>query len=164
MKILMVCLGNICRSPLAEGIMRHKLMNNQIDASVESCGFESFHVGDKADRRAAQVAAENGVDLSGHRARTFKVSFFDEFDRIYVMDNKNFSDVASKARNSEDLKKVDYIMNMVYPGTNMAVPDPYYGGQDGFRKTWNKLGGATEKIVGGNKGLKKKNKLINNRL
>ncbi|MBL7903528.1 MAG: low molecular weight phosphotyrosine protein phosphatase [Bacteroidales bacterium] len=155
MKILMVCLGNICRSPLAEGIMRHKLMNNQIDASVESCGFESFHVGDKADRRAAQVAAENGVDLSGHRARTFKVSFFDEFDRIYVMDNKNFSDVASKARNSEDLKKVDYIMNMVYPGTNMAVPDPYYGGQDGFRKTWNMLDAATEKIVDEIKGLKK---------
>jgi protein-tyrosine phosphatase len=71
------------------------------------------------------------------------------------MDNKNFSDVASKARNSEDLKKVDYIMNMVYPGTNMAVPDPYYGGQDGFRKTWNMLDAATEKIVDEIKGLKK---------
>ena len=148
MKILMVCLGNICRSPLAEGIMRHKLMNNQIDASVESCGFESFHVGDKADRRAAQVAAENGVDLSGHRARTFKVSFFDEFDRIYVMDNKNFSDVASKARNSEDLKKVDYIMNMVYPGTNMAVPDPYYGGEGGVKKNLDNLGCSTRKDRG----------------
>lgn len=147
MKILMVCLGNICRSPLAEGIMRKKLQENNITGKVDSCGFESFHVGDIPDKRSMQVARQHGTDITQHRGKLFKQSFFDDFDKIYVMDSMNYQDVASMARNSDDLKKVDYILNELYPESNMPVPDPYYGGQDGFERTWELLDQATDKII-----------------
>jgi protein-tyrosine phosphatase len=147
MKILMVCLGNICRSPLAEGIMRKKLTDNHIQGEVDSCGFESFHIGDKPDSRAIKVALQNGIDISGHRGRQFKKSDFDYFDKIYVMDSTNYRDVTGMARNNNDLDKIDYIMNMAYPGSNMPVPDPYYGGLDGFEKTWELLDIAADKII-----------------
>ncbi|PKO97776.1 MAG: protein-tyrosine-phosphatase [Bacteroidetes bacterium HGW-Bacteroidetes-9] len=147
MKILMVCLGNICRSPLAEGIMRKKLEDNHIEGEVDSCGFESFHDGDNPDRRSVQVAKKHNIDITSHRGKMFKPSFFDYFDLIYVMDSNNYSDVASVARNSNDMEKVDYIMNMVKPGSNIPVPDPYYGGPDGFEKTYEMLDIATDKIV-----------------
>lgn len=147
MKILMVCLGNICRSPLAEGIMRKKLTDNHILGEVDSCGFESFHIGDKPDSRAIKVALQHGIDISGHRGRQFKKSDFDYFDKIYVMDSTNYRDVTGMARNNNDLDKIDYIMNMAYPGSNMPVPDPYYGGPDGFEKTWELLDIAADKII-----------------
>jgi protein-tyrosine phosphatase len=147
MKILMVCLGNICRSPLAEGIMRKKLTDNHILGEVDSCGFESFHIGDKPDSRAIKVALQHGIDISGHRGRQFKKSDFDYFDKIYVMDSTNYRDVTGMARNNNDLDKIDYIMNMAYPGSNMPVPDPYYGGPDGFGKTWELLDIAADKII-----------------
>lgn len=143
----MVCLGNICRSPLAEGIMRKKMQLNHINGHVDSCGFESFHRGDQPDRRSIQVAIQHGIDISGHRGKMFEASFFDEFDRIYVMDSSNYRDVSAVARNSNDLGKVDYIMNALYPGSNMPVPDPYYGGQADFSKTWELLDEATDKII-----------------
>lgn len=147
MKILMVCLGNICRSPLAEGIMRKKLSDNNIEGEADSCGFESFHIGDKPDSRAIKVALQHGIDISGHRGKQFKKSDFDYFDRIYVMDSTNYRDVSGMVRNDNDLNKIDFIMNMAYPGSNMPVPDPYYGGQDGFAKTYELLDIATDKII-----------------
>ncbi len=147
MKILMVCLGNICRSPLAEGIMRKKLTENNIEGEVDSCGFESFHIGDKPDSRAIKVALQHGIDISAHRGKQFKKSDFDYFDKIYVMDSTNHRDVSGMVRNNNDLGKIDYIMNMAYPGSNMPVPDPYYGGPDGFEKTWKLLDIATDKII-----------------
>jgi protein-tyrosine phosphatase len=147
MKILMVCLGNICRSPLAEGIMRKKLEDNFIEGEVDSCGFESFHIGNPPDRRGIQVAIQHGIDISDHRGKIFMKSYFDTFDKIFVMDANNYKDVEKVARNSEDMKKVDYIMNMVYPGNNMDVPDPYYGKQADFSETWNLLDAATDKII-----------------
>lgn len=147
MKILMVCLGNICRSPLAEGIMRKKLQENNIEGEVDSCGFEPFHTGDIPDKRSIQVARQHGTDISKHRGQLFKKSFFDDFERIYVMDSANYRDVASMARSSNDMKKVDYILNELHPGSNMPVPDPYYGGQDGFERTWELLDQATDKII-----------------
>jgi protein-tyrosine phosphatase len=147
MKILMVCLGNICRSPLAEGILQKKLIDRNIAGEVDSCGFESFHLGDVPDRRSMQVALQHGIDISGHRGKMFRPSFFDDFDAIYVMDINNYRDIASVARNSHDMDKVDYIMNLVYPGSNMPVPDPYYGGKDGFAKTYELLDIATDKII-----------------
>ncbi|MFH1119775.1 MAG: low molecular weight protein-tyrosine-phosphatase [Bacteroidota bacterium] len=147
MRILMVCLGNICRSPLAEGLMRKKLEDNFIMGEVDSCGFESFHEGDMPDRRGIEVAIQHGIDISGHRGKLFRKSFFDTFDRIYVMDSNNFRDVSAVARNNGDMKKVDYIMNMVFPGSNMPVPDPYYGGQADFLKSWELLDTATDRII-----------------
>ncbi|KAF0202617.1 MAG: protein-tyrosine [Bacteroidetes bacterium] len=144
----MVCLGNICRSPLAEGIMKKKLEDNNIEGFVDSCGFESFHTGDSPDRRGVETALKHGVDISKQKSRLFKVADFDNFDKIYVMDKNNYRDVSAVARNEEDLKKVDLIMNVVHPGSGMPVPDPYYGGASGFNKTWDLLDQATDVIIG----------------
>lgn len=147
MKILMVCLGNICRSPLAEGVLKHKIKQNGLPIVVESCGFESFHTGDAPDTRAIEVASAHNIDISNHRARLFKSTFFDEYDKIFVMDDNNYRMVISKARNENDKKKVDYIMNVVTPGANEQVADPYYGGRDNFIQTWKMLDRVTDKII-----------------
>jgi len=147
MKILMVCLGNICRSPMAEGIMRAKIEKHKLSAEVDSAGFESFHTGDAPDFRATRVMKKHGIDISGQRARLFRKSDFATFDRIYVMDSGNFQDVKSAAQSPDQMLKVDYIMNTSYPGRNKPVPDPYYGGNDGFEKTYQMLDEVTEQIV-----------------
>ena len=147
MKILFVCLGNICRSPLAEGIMKEKIRIYNLDAVVDSCGFESYHVGEGADPRSCDIAAKNGISLDRHSARRFRISDFDEFDKIYVMDSNNYYDVKSVARNQADIEKVDFILNEIKPGSNEPVPDPYYGGKDGFRNIYNMLDEACEVIA-----------------
>jgi protein-tyrosine phosphatase len=147
MKILMVCLGNICRSPMAEGIMQAKIEKYKLDAEVDSAGFESFHTGDAPDFRAIRVMKQHGIDISGQRARLFRASDFDDFDRIYVMDSGNFNDVKSKAKDGNQMKKVDYILNISHPGSNKPVPDPYYGGEQGFERTYQLLDAATEQIA-----------------
>jgi threonine dehydratase len=151
MKILFVCLGNICRSPLAEGILQHKARKHGLPVEVDSAGFERFHVGDGADPRSQRVAAQNGINLANHTARLFRIHDFDHYDRIYVMDSHNFSDVMSVARNEDDRKKVDFILNLAHPGSNKPVPDPYYGGKDGFEKIFSMLNEAcdilTEELI-----------------
>jgi protein-tyrosine phosphatase len=120
MKILMVCLGNICRSPLAEGIMQHLAKENGLDWFVDSAGTGNWHVGQSPDRRSTRTAKEHGIDLSQQVCRVFKVSDFDEFDHIFVMDKNNLGDVLAKARNKEDEKKVKLLLG------DKIVPDPYY--------------------------------------
>lgn len=146
-KILMVCLGNICRSPLAEGILREKILKNGLNAVVESCGFEDYHLGCQPDYRAIEVAKSFNVDISNQKARLFQPAFFDNYDNILVMDQNNFNMVVSKARTKADLDKVDLIMNLVYPGSNTPVPDPYYGRKENFHQIWEMLDKATDKIV-----------------
>ncbi len=146
-KILMVCLGNICRSPMAEGILLAKIEKYKLHAEVDSAGFEPFHTGDAPDFRAARTMKQHGIDISSQRSRLFRESDFEEFDRIYVMDNGNFNDVKSAAINSTYLKKVDYILNISYPGSNKPVPDPYYGGEQGFERTYQLLDSAIELIA-----------------
>lgn len=128
--------------------MKKKLEDNNIEGFVDSCGFESFHTGDSPDRRGVETALKHGVDISKQKSRLFKVADFDNFDKIYVMDKNNYRDVSAVARNEEDLKKVDLIMNVVHPGSGMPVPDPYYGGASGFNKTWDLLDQATDVIIG----------------
>ena len=143
MKILMICLGNICRSPLAQGILESK--NSGI--FVDSAGFEAYHQGDPPDERAQRTAKKHGIDISKQRQRLFKVEDFDIFDKIYVMDAMNYHDVSRVARNKKDMEKVDYILNEIYAGENRSVPDPYYGGQDGFEKVYAMLDLACDEIV-----------------
>jgi protein-tyrosine phosphatase len=145
--ILMVCLGNICRSPMAEGLMHAKIVSNGLKAAVDSAGFESFHINDTPDHRAIKVMGSHGIDISKHRMRLFKELDFDIFDRIYVMDRYNYQDVISLARNETDIAKVDYILNTIEPGSNHMVPDPYYGGVTGFEKVYDMLDKATDSIV-----------------
>jgi protein-tyrosine phosphatase len=135
-KILMVCLGNICRSPVAEGVMRKLIEEKGIKASVDSAGTSNYHIGEAPDQRSAKNALKNNVDISSLRARQFEVRDFDHFDHIYVMDTSNYSNVSQLARNDNDLKKVQLLLNKIYPGKDMAVPDPYYGGENGFEEVF----------------------------
>ncbi|NVO18804.1 MAG: low molecular weight phosphotyrosine protein phosphatase [Bacteroidetes bacterium] len=143
----MVCLGNICRSPMAEGLMHDKIRKWKLDAAVDSAGFESFHLDDNPDSRAIQVMKAHGINISGHRMRLFRESDFDLFDKIYVMDRYNYQDVISMARNENDLAKVDFILNVLDPGQDNLVPDPYYGGVNGFEKVYALLDRATDAIA-----------------
>jgi protein-tyrosine phosphatase len=116
--------------------MADKTKRLHLDIEVDSAGFESFHRGDPADPRSINVASNHGIDLSDHTARMFSVVDFDCFDRIYVMDRNNYEDVMGLARNAQDKQKVDFILNLVTPGQNRQVPDPWYGGKDHFERTF----------------------------
>ena len=143
-KILMVCLGNICRSPLAEGILKSKLSSNNF--YVDSAGTANYHTGELPDIRSIQIAQKYHIDISDQRGRQFNVKDFDVFDHIYVMDRSNYHNVISLARNNNDKRKVKLILKELYPEDNMDVPDPYYGGQDGFQNVFNLLDKACEII------------------
>ncbi|MCO5935538.1 low molecular weight phosphotyrosine protein phosphatase [Mucilaginibacter sp. RB4R14] len=120
MKILMVCLGNICRSPLAEGIMQHLADKAGLDWQVDSAGTGDWHVGRAPDRRSIKAAANEGINIAKQVCRLFRVKDFDEFDLILVMDKSNLSNVLALARNNEDRKKVKMLLG------DQIVPDPYY--------------------------------------
>ena len=143
-KILMVCLGNICRSPLAEGIMRSKLSEDFI---VDSAGTGGWHAGQLPDKRSIAIAKSKGLDITNQKARQFKISDFDSFDHIFVMDNSNYKDVLSLAPNEEAKSKVKLILNELFPNENIDVPDPYYGGEDGFENVYEMLDQACEEIA-----------------
>jgi protein-tyrosine phosphatase len=146
-KILMVCLGNICRSPLAEGILRVKAEKAGIDITIDSAGTSNYHIGENPDKRTVLNAQKHAVDVAKLKARQFSVFDFDEFDHIFVMDSSNYSDVISLARNNSDRKKVELILNRVYPGSDMSVPDPYFGGEQGFENVFILLDKACDVIV-----------------
>ena len=144
LKIVMVCLGNICRSPLAEGILKAKLPKDYV---VDSAGTGAWHTGQKPDKRSIATAKNRGLDITNQRARQFKVSDFDTFDYIYVMDNSNYKDVLSLAPTEESKSKVKLILNEIFPNENVDVPDPYYGGDDGFENVFDMLDQACEAIA-----------------
>ncbi|WP_445735541.1 low molecular weight protein-tyrosine-phosphatase [Mariniflexile sp.] len=143
-KILMVCLGNICRSPLAEGILKSKLSSAAF--FVDSAGTGDYHIGKKPDSRSIAVAKKHGLDISNLKGRQFSVSDFDAFDVIYAMDESNYRNIITLARNEEDKAKVNFILNEIYPDQNQNVPDPYYGGNDGFENVYNMLDEACDAI------------------
>tara|TARA_R110002049_G_scaffold125706_5_gene281424 strand:+ start:716 stop:1156 length:441 start_codon:yes stop_codon:yes gene_type:complete len=142
----MVCLGNICRSPLAEGILKSKLSSNSYYV-VDSAGTANYHAGNTPDKRSIAVAKKYGLDISNLKGRQFEVSDFDVFDFIYVMDDSNYNNVISLARNETDISKVKFILNEVYPNQNDNVPDPYYGGNDGFENVYKMLDEACDIIA-----------------
>ena len=144
-KILMVCLGNICRSPLAEGILASKLPKNKF--SVDSAGTGSWHIGRAPDERSISTAKKNNLDISNQKGRQFSVSDFDAFDYIYVMDNSNYDDVISLSKNPEHRQKVQLILNELFPGENVDVPDPYYGVANGFDAVYQMLDQACDVIA-----------------
>lgn len=136
-KILMVCLGNICRSPLAEGLLTSKLPSDTF--FVDSAGTGNYHVGKQPDKRSIDTAYKNGLDISNQKARQFSTNDFEEFDYIFVMDNDNYKDVIKLAKTEEQKNKVDLILNQLFPKENVDVPDPYYGLQNGFDMVYNML-------------------------
>ena len=146
MKILMVCLGNICRSPLAEGIMRSKIEQNDLDWIVDSAGTSGHHQGDTPDQRSIDVAQANGLDISEQRSRKLTVKDLDNFDLVCVMDSSNYINIRMLSSNSANLKKIQLIMNFVKPEKNINVTDPYYG-DEGFDLVYKMLDEACEAIV-----------------
>lgn len=136
-KILMVCLGNICRSPLAEGILASKLPKDKF--TVDSSGTGSWHIGRSPDERSIAIAKKNKIDISHQKGRQFSPDDFDEFDYIYVMDNHNYCDVIDLSKNQTQKDKVELILNELFPNENVDVPDPYYGLEDGFHYVYKML-------------------------
>jgi protein-tyrosine phosphatase len=144
-KILMVCLGNICRSPLAEGILASKLPKDKF--TVDSAGTGSWHIGHYPDERSVAVAKKNKLDISRQKGRQFTTNDFDAFDYIYVMDNSNFNDVVELSKNQDQKKKVHLILNELFPNENVDVPDPYFGLPDGFNTIYKMLDEACDVIA-----------------
>lgn len=145
MKILMVCLGNICRSPLAEGILKSKIDKEQLNWEVDSAGTSSWHIGELPDLRSIETAKTHGIDISDQRARQLKKSDIKTFDLILAMDSSNYSNILRFCTSDEDREKVKLMLNFSFPGRNMPVPDPYYDG--GFEKVFNLLDDASKEII-----------------
>lgn len=142
----MVCLGNICRSPLAEGILKSKIQDKGLDWTVESAGTGSWHVGELPDPRSVAEARKHGIDITDQRARQFKASDLEAFDLVLAMDQSNYNDITRLARQNGHEKKVMKIMDFVHPGASLNVPDPYWD-DDGFNKVFEMLEEACEKII-----------------
>ena len=142
----MVCLGNICRSPLAEGILKNKIRHQGLDWTVDSAGTGNWHVGQLPDPRSIATAREYGIDLTDQRARHFQSADFERFDRIFVMDTQNFRDVIRLAPKEEHRTKVQLILDLTHPNESRSVPDPYHD-DDGFEAVYRMLDAACEKLV-----------------
>lgn len=141
----MVCLGNICRSPLAEGILKSKLPENIF--FVDSAGTANYHIGRQPDHRSIETAKKYGVDITNQRGRQFVVSDFDDFDYIYAMDSTNFNDIISLSRNINDASKIKLILDELADVDTADVPDPYYGGSQGFENVYRILDSACNIIA-----------------
>ena len=141
----MVCLGNICRSPLAEGILKSKVDSSKV--FVDSAGTGSWHIGSKPDQRSIAIAKRNNLDITDQRGRQFSKKDFEDFDYIFTMDNSNFKDVIEMAETDEDRQKVHLILEEVFPSENVDVPDPYHGGEQGFENVYMMLNEACESIA-----------------
>lgn len=144
-KVLMVCLGNICRSPLAEGILQAKLPQEHF--LVDSAGTGNWHVGELPDPRSIEVAKKYGIDLTTQRARQFKKSDFSTFDYIFVMDQSNYNNVIQLTENQEEKNKVRLLLDVLDATKKAEVPDPYYGGPDGFEHVFQLIDEACNLIA-----------------
>jgi len=141
----MVCLGNICRSPLAEGILKAKIDTDKVQ--VDSAGTGGWHIGELPDSRSIDIAKKHGLDITDQRGKKFSAYDFETYDYIFVMDNSNYRDVIRMANNDSEKQKVRLILDEIFPGENVDVPDPYYGGDHGFENVYQMLDQACEKIV-----------------
>lgn len=141
----MVCLGNICRSPLAEGILKYKFSSEYVQ--VDSAGTAGYHEGELPDKRSIAVAKKYGIDITDQRSRKFLVKDFENFDVIYAMDESNYDNIVALSRNKEEANKVKMILQELDSGQKLNVPDPYYGGELGFENVYQMLNEACEVII-----------------
>lgn len=143
-KVLMVCLGNICRSPLAEGILRSKVDPENVE--VDSAGTAGYHVGNPPDSRSIDTAKKYNIDISQQRCRKFKREDYFQFDYIFVMDRENYRNVIAMAPDETYIKKVKLLLDGV-SGSPAEVPDPYYGGADGFEEVFQLIDQACDRLL-----------------
>ena len=146
-KVLMVCLGNICRSPLAQGILEKKSKENNTSIYVDSAGTAGWHIGSSPDLRSINIAKKNNIDISNQKARKFSTYDFKEFDKIFVMDTSNYRDLIRLCSNQKECNKIQLILKSIDPEKSPSVPDPYYGEEDGFEKIYRLLDKACSKII-----------------
>ncbi len=147
MKILMVCLGNICRSPLAEGILQNKALEAGLNWQVESAGTNGYHIGEAPHLLSQKVASLNGIDISHQRARRFVPQDFEVYDKIYALAGDVLTDIQHLAKNKFNATKVDLLMNELYPGKDLDVPDPWYGPEPGYHEVFKMIDEACTKII-----------------
>ena len=147
MNILMVCLGNICRSPLAEGILQHKAHEAGLKWRVDSAGTNGYHLGEAPHRLSQKVALLNGIDISRQRARQFTTADLQQFDKVYAMAGDVITEMKWIAGNKYSPDKVDLLLNELYPGRNKDVPDPWYGTEPGYHDVYAMLDKACDKII-----------------
>ncbi len=146
-RILMVCLGNICRSPLADGLLLRKIKAQKLDAIVDSAGTANYHIGKAPDSRMIKTAAKHGTPLEFLRARQFIAADFQHFDHILVMDRSNYNNVLAQAKTEADQKKVNFLLDYLYPNQQSEVPDPYYGTLDDFEAVYQLVDNATDALI-----------------
>jgi protein-tyrosine phosphatase len=147
MKILMVCLGNICRSPLAEGILQEKAWQAGLNWTVDSAGPNGYHTGEPPHQLSIKAAAKNGIDIGKQRSRKFVAADFEKYDKIYAMAEDVLHDMRQIAKNSFNEGKVDLLLNELYPGQNRDVPDPWYGPEAGYHDVFALIEKACEQII-----------------
>lgn len=147
MKVLMVCLGNICRSPLAEEILRDKARRASLDWEIDSAGTNGYHTGEAPHHLSQKVARINGLDISKQQSRRFTANDFQQFDKIYAMDGNVIEDMRCIAGTKFDPGKVDLLMNEVHPGSDEEVPDPWYGPEPGYHKVYDMISAAADAII-----------------
>jgi protein-tyrosine phosphatase len=147
MRILMVCLGNICRSPLAEGILQEKVKKAGLDWVVDSAGTNHYHTGDAPHPLSQKIALINGIDISQQRARRFTTEDLTQFDKIYALAGDVLKDIQRITGNKFDSAKVDLLLNEQYPGKNLDVPDPYYGGEPDFHEVYELLDEVCDQLI-----------------
>ncbi|MEO8149509.1 MAG: low molecular weight protein-tyrosine-phosphatase [Bacteroidia bacterium] len=146
MRLLMVCLGNICRSPLAEGIMRKKIIEHNLLWTVDSAGTSGWHAGELPDSRTIKCAKDHGIDISDQRSRQFTKADFKNFDLIFAMDESNYNDILMQAHSEEDGKKVHLLLTFA-DMIRTDVPDPYYGGSKSFENVFQLLDDACTDVL-----------------
>jgi len=146
MKVLMVCLGNICRSPIAEGILQKQADDAGLDWTVHSAGTNFIHTGEPPHKSSQKVCKENGVDISQQRSMDFEAKHFEEYDQIYVMAEDVMNNCKKIAADRFDEKKIDYFLNELHPGSNQDVVDPWFGGEDGYYQVYEQIAQCCEKI------------------
>lgn len=147
MKILMVCLGNICRSPLAEGVLKHKAAEAGLHWQIDSAGTNGYHVGEAPHHLSQKVARLNGIDICDQRARQFVKEDFDRYDKIYAMADDVVDDIKRIAKNKYDASKVDLFLNELYPGKNLSVPDPWYGPEPGYHEVYKMIDETCDRMI-----------------
>lgn len=148
MKILMVCLGNICRSPLAEGILKHKAKQAGLNWQIDSAGTESYHIGQPPHHLSQKVARLNGIDICNQRARRFVKEDFDRYDKIYAMADDVLEEIKRMSKEKYDPSKIDLFLNELHPGKNLSVPDPWYGTEPGYHEVYKIINEACDAIIG----------------
>lgn len=147
MKILMVCLGNICRSPLAEGILQKKADEAGLGWTVESAGTNGYHTGEAPHHLSQKVAKRNGIDISGQVSRRFSAEDFDRYDKIYAMADDVAMEIKRISGHKFNDSKTDYFLNELEPGSNKNVPDPWYGEEDGYTEVYELIDKACDAII-----------------